>query len=186
MQPHLSDPTAWEFRGKRVHRLPWEWVMAGVLGEGSSHRDHVYVWALAMPLFVPSDHVTLDFSQRVRPSGRFGLDEPELLAEAIRSALAGVESEATYLQRWATQNPADEAGAYALVLLGRESEAAAALADARDRLVEDGRTWALHNAERIATVESVLREGGLAGTQALLAGWRDQTARSVKLLEGPG
>lgn len=182
VEPHLVDRGAWEFRGKRVYRLPWEWVMAGVLGEGSGfHRDHVYVWALAMPLFRPSDDMNLNLSRRADPSRAFGADDPEAMAEAIRWALDRVEPEATYLKRWARlKNPTEER-AYSLVLLGREKKAGRALADARESLVQDGRDWALRDAERVAVVQQRLREGGCAAAQILLAGWRDQTASALGL-----
>lgn len=182
VEPHLADPGAWEFHGKRVCRLPWEWVMAGVLGEGSGfQRDHVYVWALAMPLFVPRDFVALNLSERAHPSGTLGTDEPEALAQAIRWALDRVEPETAYLKRWARQKGPTEERAYSLALLGRETRAARALADARDLLVEDGREWALRDAERIATVQHRLREGGCAAARMLLTGWRDQTASALGL-----
>lgn len=63
--PLLDDPRAWTHRKTLTYRAPMDWVLLGVVGEGSSlERDRLYVWSVSMPLFQPAE--VLDLSHPIR------------------------------------------------------------------------------------------------------------------------
>ena len=63
VRPLLAADEDWEFRGPMCYRLPVRRVLLGILGEGSGFDQGVYIWRVTMPLFVPSDNVTLSVCQ---------------------------------------------------------------------------------------------------------------------------
>ena len=86
--PALDDATGWATNGKLTYRTPVDWVLLGVHGEASGfRRDEVYVSVFTMPLFVPTDHISLTHARRI-PSGTatFGLTNHGL-ATALASCL---------------------------------------------------------------------------------------------------
>jgi len=177
--PLLADPTGWAFTARRCYRVPFDWVAAGVLWEGSATRDHGYVWTWSMPLFVPAEHVVLSQSARIG-QGRFDRADSESVTAGIRTALSQVRSEAEYLQVW-SEGDESELRAYSLLLVGRVAEAGTAMRAARDRLREDGQGWALDHARRIEGVRRVLLTEGNGAALGLLSAWRAYTASALRL-----
>ena len=84
----------WRYRGKLAYLTPVDWVLLGILGEGSaSNRDRVFVWTVAMPLFMPVDHLVLSWSERVDPAGTFSPAEEPAFGRAIARALSAMPSQ---------------------------------------------------------------------------------------------
>ena len=177
--PLVDHPDDWALVNRRGYRRDWQWIVAGVLAEGSSSRDHLYVWAWSMPLFVPVDHVTLSQSHRVVP-GSVEIADTPALSQALSLALADVKREGDYLATWAESDGDSEVRAYARVLLG-DSGAASALDASEALLRDDGRPWAVEGAQRVARVATALNTDGADAAVAILTTWRDSTAAALRL-----
>lgn len=174
--PALPENQGWRFRAKLAYRAPVDWVMLGVLGEGSgSTPNHLYVWAVAMPLFVPSEHIALDHSRRVG-SGAQRWDETEL-ADAATAALRELPSQHEALARIARAD--HEASGYALLLLGDFSGAERRL---REPFAPgDDRQFVADARQRRHTVLGSLHDEGIDATVALLRKWRDVTCDALHI-----
>lgn len=112
VQPTLPPVEQWSFRGKLAYRRPVDWVLLGVLGEGSGfQRDRVYVWTLVMPLYIQVEHLVLSWSRRVEPAGTFGRDDTAEFDEAIRVAVQRLPTQEEALRSFAggTSEAADGA-----------------------------------------------------------------------------
>ena len=179
MLPLLDDPDVWVLSNRRCYLRDWQWVLTGALAEGSSTRDHVYVWAWSMPLFVPVDHVTLSQSHRVVP-GSLAIADTPALSTAVSVALANVRGEHEHLTTWADSDGDSEVHAYSRVLLG-DSGASSALAASQERLLDDGRPWAVEAAQRVVRITTTLRVDGPGAAVDILRSWRDSTASALRL-----
>ncbi|MFN8017168.1 MAG: hypothetical protein U0P45_03500 [Acidimicrobiales bacterium] len=175
--PLLDDPATWGWRNKLAYRRPVDWVLLGVLAEGSGfQRDRAYVWEVHMPLFVPHESVWLTHGDRVPHGARtVGLDEPEDFVAVVRQALARVPSQADALAAISRSN--GEEGAYALLLLGQVDLAERRLAepfwpDAHGPHLEEAR-------RRRGEVAGALQAGGPGAAVDLLRSWRDATMASI-------
>lgn len=176
VRPLLPQGT-WAFRGRLCYRQPVDWVLAGVLGEGSGFHTGVYVWQVWMPLFIPSDVVTLSFSARVGGGTRFyDMDETAAMQNAISAALASaLESQPVLViaSKSATRNPRlFEARAYARVLLGDLDAAMADLAVAKASRSQDV-------ADRATLIRGLLDNDDTAEAVRQLARWRDETCAAL-------
>lgn len=176
----VLDPAAgWAHRAKLTYQAPVGWALRGVLGEGSGFRaNEVYVWAVVMPLFVPSLHLSLNFSQRV-PGGvtTFGISDLSAFETAIALAADGLPSESEAL-RMVAESDAEESG-YARLLLGDIDGAAAELA--RPFHVDDVRDFVEAARERRAQILLSLESGESEAAVDQLRTWRDATARAVRV-----
>lgn len=175
VQPLLPGPQSWAFKGKLAYRTPVDWVVLGLLAEGSGfRRDHVYVTVLWTPLFVPRDSLTLDHSRRV-PNGSTPVAEDRLDA-TVRLALSHLPTQAEALHRIAGSR--SEEAAYAALLLGSAH-------DAQRRLVEpywpdDDRPFVSDARERRSVLSAALDRDASEGLEILRA-WRDQTAAALDI-----
>jgi len=159
-----------------TYRIPVEWTLRGVLGEGSGfERDAVYVWFLYMPLFVPSTYLTLSHGGR-RPNGSstFAITDPAF-ADTVRDALRHVPSEREALEAIAGTDT--EEARYALLVLGDARAAERLLA--RPLAEGDNRPFVNEARERMATVLQRLRHDGANAALTQLAAWRDYTRAAV-------
>lgn len=183
VRPLLPSDQSWAFRGQLCYRQPVDWVLTGVLGEGSGVHAGVYVWRVSMPLFMPSDVVDLSFSSRVGGGARFyDMDEHTAMQQAISTALAATE--ATELLRviafhQATKNPhLFEGRAYARILLGDLDAAAPDLSMAAASERQD-------TADRAALIRGLLGSDGTPGVVRQLACWRDKTCAALGIRREP-
>lgn len=180
VSPALDDRCSWAHRGKLTYCAEPGWVLLGVHGEGSGfQRDRLYISAVVMPLFVPSQHLTLNFSKRV-PDGAstFALDDAAAFREAVTSALSHVPSEVEALHM-ISRSTTDEAGAYATLLLGN-------VAEAEQRLAEpfhpsDARDFVERERARRQVVLDALQTSGPTHAIDVLRSWRDSTATALRI-----
>jgi hypothetical protein len=127
VRPLLPDDQRWAFRQRLCYRLPIGWMLFGVLGEGSGYSTGVYIWAVRMPLFVPSDIVDLSWSERVAPATTYQPDSSDF-GPAVRRAVQLSELPADELQpildrRDPVNMRVVETRAYALLIQGGVAEA---------------------------------------------------------------
>jgi hypothetical protein len=178
--PVLGPGPDWKSRGKLTYRTPVDWVLLAVHGEGSGHRSgHVYISAVAMPLFVPAEHLTLNYSTRV-PSGTavFALDNPEAFRSAIQQAMAELPSQQDALRAIAASQT--EESPYAYLLLGE-------VALAQRRFVmpffpDDERAFVNEARLRRFEISELLRLSGPESAVQRLRTWRDTTASNIGVL----
>jgi hypothetical protein len=178
------DSATWAFSsGKVCYRVPVGWVLLGVHAEGSGwNRDQVYVSTLAMPLFVPSEHLTLSQSVRVHPAKTYGLDDRAEFDGAITQAFQAIPTEADALADWSRPGVGDaEVRAYSCILTGSRSLAESALDAALTFGYDEDSPygWVRQAGSRLETVRSELRDGGVASATEVLARWRDQTIAAL-------
>jgi hypothetical protein len=87
VRPFLPPEARWEFHRSLAYRLPMEWVVLGVLAEGSALDKGVYIWRVSTPLFEPLDFLSLSWSDRMGGgSTKFYAHEPAALNAAIAEA----------------------------------------------------------------------------------------------------
>lgn len=93
VRPLLPDD-AWAFHGRAVHRTPVRHVAIGLLAEGSGWSTGVHLWRLRLPLFVPGEDWTLDWSERLGGgSHTYSADDEDELHRAISHALSHTADE---------------------------------------------------------------------------------------------
>lgn len=182
VRPLLPPGQSWAFRGRLCYRQPVDWVLTGVLGEGSGFHTGVYVWQVSMPLFVPSDVVTLSFSSRVGGRSRFyGMDEPAAMQQAVSEALAAAlkpEPLQAIASRLVTKNASlFEARAYARILLGDPEAASADLRIAAASRVTA--PWVQEIVDRANLMAGLLESGSPADAVHQLGRWRDDTCAAL-------
>lgn len=172
MSPLLVEPNEWAFKGKLTYRLPVDWTLRGILGDGSGFsRDEVYVWTLHMPLFLSLGYLILTHGQRVQ----FGSFALPALSWAVGKGLRDVKAESDALRALAGSD--GEEAPYAWLLLGEDEEA--------DRLLAqpfasgDERPFVRDARQRLATVAELLRNKGHDAAVSHLRGWRDQTCLAL-------
>lgn len=135
-----------------------------------------------MPLFVPSDYVTLSFSSRIGGGTRFyDVDELAALQQAISAGLAATaESEPLRViaSKSATKNARlFEERAYARILLGDLDSASADLEVAAASEVTV--PWVQDIIDRANLIRGLLRTDGPGGVERQLATWRDYTSAAL-------
>ncbi len=186
VRPLLPSDQRWAFRQRLCYRLPIDWMLFGVLGEGSSYSTGVYIWAVRMPLFVPSDVVDLSWSERVAPATTYQPDASDF-NPAVRRALYLSEPPADQLQpildrRDPVNMRVVETRAYALLIHGDVGEAA----DELDRVARHrGRTaWEDELVARATDMLRLIREHGQGPALKRVRHWRDQTLAALGLQAG--
>jgi hypothetical protein len=176
----LLDPKAdWGFRGKLAFVRPVDWVLTGLLAEGWSLRpDTIYVWVVSVPLFVPMERLSMNFGHRVpNGSATFGLHNAAALGDAVGVALAELPTPEQALEEVASS--ADEANAYAAILLGDTARALGLLG--APFFAGDDRPFTVAARERRRLIGDVLEREGAEGAKALLRGWRDHTVTALRV-----
>ena len=78
-------------------------LVVGLLADGSGFDKGVYIWRMVMPLFVPIDHVTLTWSERIGGGAKkyYASDDDEI-ASAVGGAVRLLGDEDTELEGIAT------------------------------------------------------------------------------------
>lgn len=101
VRPHLGPGVRWEFRGRLCDRARVSLFVMGVLGEGSSFDQGVYVWRVTMPLYVPGETVVLTYSRRIGGGRKkFYSSDPDELNDAIRCATHGLADDDEELRQF--------------------------------------------------------------------------------------
>jgi hypothetical protein len=185
----LPASDGWGQAGKLAYRAPARWMVCGVLGESSGWSKATYVWRLTSPLYVPSDHLDLSYSERVGGESRsFEDSDLDGLVAAVREAANATPSEDEALHRLAAMSldtgniRVYETAAYAQLLLGDAGAARGVLAAARrlDRATDEP-SWIGVVLARMAEIETLLADGQIAGATALLDGWAEETSRALRV-----
>jgi hypothetical protein len=187
VKPLLPDD-AWAFRGRAVHRTPVQHVAIGLLAEGSGWSTGVYLWRLRLPLFVPSEDWTLDWSERLGGGAHTcSTDDEDELHRAISDALGRTGDERDALS--AIAEPSQEINWRMLeevvgsrILLGQGAKAGEAIDEA---LAEpQGRTWDAGMVERLEELRALVGDGDLDGARHVLDGRAKQTAAALGIARG--
>jgi hypothetical protein len=162
-------------QGTLAYLRPLSWVVHGITGETSGFSPgEFYLWIVRMPLYTPTDHLTLDWSERV-PNGATTLDpNGPTTADVVRSAIDRVERE---FADYRLDPKADgknvrlqEDWAYALLLEGRPRDASKLL-----RRVTDADTtyaWVQELVDRASGMRDLIETGRVDEAKARLAEWR--------------
>jgi hypothetical protein len=182
----LPADADWEFRGTLCYRLPVKRLLLGVLGEGSAFDTGVYVWRVTMPLFVPSDHVVLSWSERIG-GGACKYDKLDVdgLAAAVSSAVGELGEEEALDRIIASDDPSTpnrrlhEVIGYVRLLLGDLTSAQESLARAEAGMARA--SWERSIIDRVQLISRVLDEQGRDGAVEQLDSWCDKTAGALGL-----
>lgn len=186
-------------KGPLLFIVPLGHTLRGFHFDGSSFdKESFYVEAFFMPLYLPSEHLHLNFGRRLRGSGGGGWSTAtpgfELVLEAqVRKEvpfLAGLKTArdvANALKPFAEgSNPhSHEALAYTLVQAD-EIRAAVSAIDTLLGLIESIKrvnpklTWELEIAERAQLVKTKLTQNP-DDARAQLAAWESETIRNLRL-----
>jgi hypothetical protein len=189
IRPVLPPEQAWGFRGTLCYRQPVEWVVTGVFGEGSAYTEDMYVYRFVLPLFRPSEHITLTWSERVGRGQVYGPSDLEAFQSVVRSGLASLGSEQEELARIASAADTPnhriiEDRGYALILLGDKQRALSSL-----RTVAAGGPVRQRPQQKMINraqyMCQLLHHDGLAAATEQLARWRDETCAALGLQRQP-
>ena len=187
--PVLPGGEGWAHVGKLAYHRPTRWTVRGVLGESSGFSQATYVWRLVSPLFVPSDHLDLSYSERVGgPARSFEDADSDGLVAAVREAAGGVPSDERALHMLAawsldTQNVrVFETVGYAQLLLGEPASAARTLGrvSGLDRHGDEP-AWIGEVMSRMSSVGALLSNGRTDEATALLDGWAEATGDALRV-----
>jgi hypothetical protein len=171
VMPLLPDD-AWAFHGRAVHRTPVQHVVIGLLAEGSGWSTGVYLWRLRLPLFVPGEDWTLDWSELRRA-----------ISQALRQtgdehdALLGI-AEPSRQVNWRML----EEVVGSRVLLGQAAEATEAIEEA---LAEpQARSWDAGMVERLEELRALVDDGDLDSARDVLDMRAKETAAALGIARG--
>lgn len=185
VKPLLPSDDEWAFRGQLCYRRPFRCVLTGVMAEGSGFSTGVYVWQFTMPLFEPSEVITLSWSHRVGGgSNLIDSDDRDAVVAAVRTALDEIEDEAAALQRMAecatTMNlRVEEVAGYARIYLD-DIQGAQLRLDAAQQEV-DGPQWLLDVTTRMRQVDRLLADRGSDAAKEQLDEWVAWTSGQLGL-----
>jgi hypothetical protein len=184
-RPLLSEDWKLHKSKKLAHLVPVEWVLHGILAEGST-TGQFYLRRLHMPLTVPSDGIIdLTYSPRQgRGSQTYAADAPDT-PQVLAEAMSLVEKESTSLSvPPADPEPEDirgqEVRAYELLLNG---DAAGALhwLDQVGRHDPQGFTWMVDVMDRAAEMRSLIQQEQAPEALRQLRTWRQDNLDSLKI-----
>jgi hypothetical protein len=185
-------------KGTVVYATPVEWLLRGFTYESSGHsgRDF-YLWAFVQPLYIPSDHIVLNYGDRLGGSSHYWtveqLSQPDVLAK-LREAIRGdgrpfVESIrepndfARETERRLTQAPKNvrivEDAAYAFVLAGDNDTGRRYLKRIHELGDGAARGWVLDVQKRADRILDLLQTG--TDPVPELASWRQYTTSKLGL-----
>lgn len=187
VRPLLPKAQEWHFRGPLCYRIPVGWLLRGVLAEGSGFDQSLYVWKVAIPLFVPTDVLDLSFSHRVEgPAHRYTLDHSGNLQAVTRSALLCVdaEDEREALARIAASIPVEtpnlrmlEVLAYALIIQGQGGRAKCVLHEAESRPADSD--WEQEIVRRMQQVKKLVVEERTEALTRQFEQWRGESCAAL-------
>lgn len=186
VRPLLATGQLWAIRGHLCYRQPVHWTLHGVLAESSGYSRGAYIWAVMMPLYVPSDVLDLSWSHRVGHRHTYGLEDKESFDQAVGTAVRDSEGDGQAAVVSIEPGPNTrlaEARAYALLLLDRLDEADNALRETMTHPVDVG--WVQEIIDRVRLIHDDLHSGGRQIALARLAAWRDQTCDALKIDRHP-
>jgi hypothetical protein len=183
----VPSDEGWEFVDSFCYRPPVRRVLLGALGEGSAFDKNFYIWRLKMPIFIPSQHVNLSWSERMGGKAhKFDADDEETVAAAIGEAIAGLGTEEDTLVEIAAKGAelssnrrVSETVGYAHLLLGDLQAAEKAL-----KAAEAGSTrsqWEQEIIERTQLVRRLLKNEGHDRAVRQLDLWCQETATALRL-----
>lgn len=187
VRPLLPDD-AWALHGRAVHRTPVQHVAIGLLAEGSGWSTGVHLWRLRLPLLVPGEDWTLDWSERLGGGSRtYSADDEDELHRAISHALSHTGDEHDALVGIA--EPGRQVNWRMLeevvgsrVLLGRAARAAEAIEEA---LAEpQARSWDAGMVERLEELRALVDDGDLDGARDVLDRRAKETAAALGIARG--
>lgn len=187
VEPLLPDD-AWAFHGRVVHRTPVQHVVVGLLAEGSGWSTGVYLWRLRLPLFVPGEDWTLDWSQRLGGgSHTYSTDDEDELHRAISHALIHAGDEHDALRGIA--EPSQQVNWRMLeevvgsrILLGQAAQAAKAIEVALSE--PQARSWDAGMVERLEELRALIGDGDLDGARDVLGVRAEETAAALGIARG--
>jgi hypothetical protein len=187
VRPLLPDD-AWAFHGRAVHRTPVQHVAIGLLAEGSGWSTGIHLRRLRLPLFVPGEDWTLDWSERLGGgSHTYSNDDEGELHRAISHALSQAGDEHDALVGIAEPDQQVnwrmlEEVVGSRVLLGRAAEAAEAIEEA---LAEpQARGWDPGMVERLEELWALVDDGDLDGARDVLDKRAKATAAALGIARG--
>lgn len=184
VRPLLPEGVTWDFRGGLCYRAPAEMVLEGVLGEGSALDKGVYIWRVAMPLFIPNDTINLSWSTRIGGGAKkYTNDDRDALEKAIRTALEQSSSDDGMSVIASTDEERNarivEARAYALLLLDSLEEGRRTLDAILDRTQDARRVEDVRG--RVLLIADLLQEGRLGAVRTQFERWQKQTCGALGL-----
>lgn len=175
----------WRTVRQLAYLTPVGWVLYGLLAETSAATGGVYLWRVRMPLYVPTDFVILDWSDRVGGGTRVYLDKDDLAA-AVREAAPQVEAEAQSLSPVVNASghgpmtePMQETHAYGLVLEGDIDQAVEILGQVAH--TEPRHAWIQEMINRANESRSILQNGHVEQLRQRLTEWRRETLVALKI-----
>jgi hypothetical protein len=199
MLPHLNG---FSMSGRLMFITPLKHILRGLNFEPSAFDKRSFsVTAFVMPLFVPSEHLTLNFADRVRHQGngdRWNLDMPDLKTELSKALnqkavpyLESIHSVHNFL-RFATESLKDSAAAlqfknphiqqaiaYAQTSVGQFQESHQTLTKLIEQL-DSKIYWQRDIAERAETLKNQI-EVNPVGAQKILDAWEADTIKNIGL-----
>jgi hypothetical protein len=167
--------------------VPVNYVLLGIMEEGSGFDQGFYIWRVAMPLFVPTENVTLSWSERIGGGSRkFDEHDENALADAISGVVAELKTEDIALNEIIARGTSikanrrvDEIVGYAQIIIGDTSAARKTLARAGTGATQSD--WESEIADRVEIVVRTLERSGREQAIDLLDQWCDQTANALGL-----
>jgi hypothetical protein len=175
----------WRLSKTLAYRVPVGWILYGLLGEGSASTPGFYLWTVRMPLFIPSEVISLNWSDRFGGSSRiYDFDDPAT-SEAIRQAAAQMQAEAESKSLLldppggADNVRMQEARAYGLLLEANAGGATEVLG--RVERYEAKYPWESALVSRAAEVRSMLQAGRTGEVLRRLEAWREETMKVLDI-----
>ena len=184
------------FKGRMVFAIPVDHILRAFLAEPSGFdADGFYLWAFAIPLYIPTDHISFSFGDRIYHDGLqwWNRNDPNLNEKLLQSIQADGLSllEATsspqkmidfVVARFVSENPYHrQALAYSLAAAEdyvRSREELNALIEMLDPDVD----WQVEMKLRAMRLRDAIDTDPRVA-QELLAGWEAESRHNLKIDE---
>jgi hypothetical protein len=168
---------AWRFSGTLAYRVPTGWVLYGLLAEDSAARQsEFYLWAVRMPLLVPTDVIDLSWSQRFGGSSRVFDAGDSATLDALGQAAKQVTKQASIggllldPPGGAENVRMQEARAYGLLLEGNSGGAIEVLG--RVTRYDARYPWEVEIVRRAGAMRSIIEKGQTSAAVGQVETWR--------------
>lgn len=174
----------WGFSKRLAYWRPVDWVVYGILAEGSSSGGF-YLWDVRIPLYESRTVINLSWSRRVGGgSKRWEMDAAaaQAIAETQRSIAAAVEAADSVLITTPLNLGMQETWAYGLVLEGKIAAAVEVLG--RVCRYEAEYEWERIMVARATEMRELLLADRVPDVLDRISGWRTATARSIGIRLG--
>jgi hypothetical protein len=178
----LTDET-WRLRKTLAYIRPVGSILHGVLGEDSPSRDGFYLWVIRLPLFVPTDVLDLNWSDRFGGGTQIFSETGEATRSALSEAMRAAQLEARDM--WLVPPPpggADnvrmqEARGYALFLAGDTAGALEVLG----RVIQYPARlpWEHEFVDRAGHIRALISDGQGDKVRSRLAMWREESLHAL-------